>query len=95
MISDVRVVPGEGSTKGLMIYPNPTPNGRVRLAFTEQATIRDVMLTDMFGRLIKQWRSISDNTLNIGNLASGLYILNVITAKSGDQYSTTIMVKDY
>lgn len=93
--SDVRVVPGEGSTKGLMIYPNPTSNGRVRLVFTEQATIRDVLLTDMFGRLIKQWRSISDNTLNINNLESGLYILKVITAKSGDQYSTTIMVKDY
>lgn len=95
MISDVRVVPGEGSTKGLMIYPNPTSNGRVRLVFTEQTAVRDIMLTDMYGRLIKQWRSISDNTLNIDNLESGMYVLKVTTGKTGEKYSTTIMVTDY
>jgi hypothetical protein len=63
--------------------------------FNEQTSVRDMMLTNINSKLIQQWRSFHDNNLSLANLESGMYELKVITGKSGEQYSSTIMVTDY
>ena len=46
---------------------------------------RDVSLTDMNGRLIRQWAGITNNNLEINNITSGYYSLRVINRETGEQ----------
>ena len=53
---------------------------------------RDLILVDMYGKQVRQWRGVADNTLQIDNLGTGMYTLKVITRESGEQTTTKIIV---
>lgn len=91
-ISETRVVRGEGQNGNMIIYPNPSSNGRVMVVFDESKVIRDMLLVDMYGKQVRQWRGVSDNTLQIDNLVTGMYTLKVIARESGEQTTTKIIV---
>jgi Secretion system C-terminal sorting domain len=94
-ISGIRVVRGEGQEEKMIIYPNPSSNGRVMIVFNENKLVRDIILVDMYGKRVKQWRGLTDNTLEIENLTTGMYLLKVISKESGEQTSTKIVVSNY
>lgn len=94
-ISGIRVVRGEGQEEKMIIYPNPSSNGRVMIVFNENKLVRDIILVDMHGRRVKQWRGLTDNNLEIDKLTSGVYLLKVISRESGEQSSTKIVVSNY
>ncbi|MEJ8844762.1 T9SS type A sorting domain-containing protein [Lacibacter sp. H375] len=94
-ISGTRVVRGEGQDDKMIIYPNPSTNGRVMIVFSENKLVRDIILVDMYGKLVKQWRGVEDNSLEIDKLTSGMYLLKVISRESGEQTSTKIVVSNY
>lgn len=94
-ISGIRVVRGEGQEEKMIIYPNPSTNGRVMIVFNENKLVRDVILVDMYGKRVKQWRGLTDNNLEIDKLTSGMYLLKVISRESGEQTSTKIIVSNY
>ena len=79
----------------MIIYPNPSSNGRVMIVFNENKLVRDIILVDMHGRRVKQWRGLTDNNLEIDKLTSGVYLLKVISRESGEQSSTKIVVSNY
>mgnify|MGYP006174932067 FL=1 len=91
-ISETRVVRGEGQNGKMIIYPNPSSNGRVMVVFDDSKAIRDLILVDMYGKQVRQWRGVADNTLQIDNLGTGMYTLKVITRESGEQTTTKIVV---
>ncbi|HTH30255.1 MAG TPA: T9SS type A sorting domain-containing protein, partial [Lacibacter sp.] len=68
---------------------------RVMIVFSENKTARDIILVDMQGKLVKQWRAVFDNNLEVDNLKAGVYLLNVTNRESGEKTSTKIVVSNY
>lgn len=90
--SEIRAVKGDAQNKKTIIYPNPSVNGRVNLLFDVSASPRNIILTDAEGRILKEWKSISGNTLQIENLNKGIYLLKVFIAETGIQTVEKIIV---
>lgn len=92
--SEIRTVRGEGQPGNTIIYPNPSSNGKVNISFGQTPGTRDVSLTDMAGRITKQWNSISADNIEINNLAPGIYSLRVILRETGEQAAYKIIVNN-
>src|SRR6185436_4285155 len=54
--SFIRSVRGEAQKGKTIIYPNPSSDGKVNIIFEDVNAIRDVSVTDMSGRMIKQMK---------------------------------------
>jgi hypothetical protein len=76
--SDVRSVRGEAMAAKLLVYPNPSMDGKVSVVFEEGNGARNVMVSDMSGRMIKQYRNVSTNNISIEGLETGVYSIQVI-----------------
>jgi hypothetical protein len=77
MYSDTRMVKGVDQSGAVVVFPNPSADGQFSIVmdkFFEGACIR---LTDMNGRLVKEWSNITSGRLNISNVPSGMYTLQV------------------
>ncbi|MEO6070721.1 MAG: T9SS type A sorting domain-containing protein [Chitinophagaceae bacterium] len=76
--TDIRSVRGLGevSTK-MSLFPNPTANGKVNLLFENTVSKRDVIVSDISGRIVKQIKGVVSNSLVIDNLSEGVYSVQV------------------
>jgi len=83
--SEIRSVRGEGQAGQIILYPNPSSDGKVKVVFEDMSGTRDVSLTDMSGRVIKQWASVTTNNIEINNIPAGYYSLRVINRETGEQ----------
>jgi len=83
--SEIRSVRGEGQAGKVILYPNPSLDGSLKIVFEDMGGTRDVSLTDMSGRLVRQWAGITNNNLEINNITSGYYSLRVINRETGEQ----------
>jgi len=90
--SEIRSVRGEGQSGKTIVYPNPSNDGRVNIVFEETNVSRNVSVMDMSGRLIKQWRSVTNNNLTIDNLTPGMYSLRILAIETGEQTVEKIVV---
>ena len=68
-----------------IIYPNPSFDGRVSIAFDDKSGIRDIELMDMSGRMIRNWKGVNNNNLLLDNLNTGLYSLRITIRETGVQ----------
>lgn len=75
--SEVRSIPGLKQNGVVMIYPNPGVNGKINLLFSQQNGVKDVIVNDMNGRIVKQYRQVTDNNLTIEGLLSGFYTIKI------------------
>ncbi len=89
--SNIIAVRGETQPDKVTVYPNPS-GGSVNVIFETGDVARDVSLTDMMGRTIKQWRNVTANNLRIDNLNAGVYILRVINDETREQVVEKIIV---
>lgn len=89
--SEIRFVRGMGQTTGVLVYPNPSVNGQVNVLFDEPAK-RDIALLDNTGRMIRQWRGFNGNLLQIDNLHTGSYIIQVISADTRQKITRKFQV---
>ena len=84
-VSEIRSVTGElNGSKSIVIYPNPTTNGTATIVFENSISQRDVVLINVFGRTIKQWSSITSNTLTAEKLIPGVYTIRVTNKQTGE-----------
>jgi hypothetical protein len=90
--SEIRAVRGEGQAGKIIVYPNPSFDGKIKVVFEDVNGTRDVSLTDISGRLIKQWTGIANNNLEIDNMTPGYYSLRVIIRETGEQSIEKIVV---
>lgn len=90
--SEIRAVRGDSQKGNIIVYPNPSADGRVNVVFEDKKGIRDISLTDMNGRIVKQWKGITNNTLQIENLGTGIFALRVIMRETGNQSVEKIVV---
>ena len=90
----IRSVRGEGQKGKTIIFPNPSSDGKVNVVFEDKNANREVSLLDMNGRMIRQWKNIMNNTLQIENLVSGFYTLRIINSETGEQVVEKFVVKN-
>ena len=90
--SEIRSVQGIGQEARTIISPNPSANGRVSVTFQSANSKKDLQLTDMHGRMLKQWNAYSDNSLQITDLTPGIYQLRIVDRETGTQTVEKIMV---
>jgi hypothetical protein len=90
--SDIRTVRGIGSTKNLIVYPNPSGDGKINIVFEDQNTIRDVSITDIAGRLVKQVKGVTQNSLTIDNLKNGVYTIQVTNKETSHSSFEKIVI---
>ena len=91
--SPIRAVRAGGQKEKTIVYPNPSVDGRVNIVFTNVDAPRDVSLTDMNGRVIKQWKGVRTNNIQIENLQAGFYTVRILDTDSGEQIVEKIIVK--
>jgi len=90
----IRSVRGDGQKGKTIVYPNPSNDGKVNVVFEDKDVSRNVSLTDVNGRVIKQWKNVLSNTLQIENLLTGFYTLRIINSETGEQIVEKIVVKN-
>jgi hypothetical protein len=90
--SEIRTVRGEAQIGKIIVYPNPTMDGKVSVSFEDASVIREVSLMDMSGRVLKQWKAITSNNIMIENLTPGMYTLRVVVPETGAQAVEKIVV---
>ena len=83
--SPIRAVRQEVKKVKRSVYPNPSNDGRVNVVFADVNTIRDVSLMDMNGRVMKQWKGVANNNIQIDNLMAGFYTIRIIDTDTGEQ----------
>lgn len=75
--SDIKAVPGMEQKKSVVTYPNPGVDGKVNLLFSEIGSVKEVIVSDMNGRIVKQYRQVTENNLTIEGLQSGFYTIKI------------------
>ena len=81
--SEVRSVRGDGQNATTMVFPIPSTDGRVNVVFDDKNTTRDLTLIDMNGRVVRQWSTVRDNSIQIENLRTGIYSLRIHDTDAG------------
>ncbi len=90
--SEIRAVQGIVQMGRTIIAPNPSSNGQVNVIFETAGERRNLQLTDMVGRLVKQWNGYADNSLQLTGLQNGIYQLRIVDAATGAQSIEKIVV---
>lgn len=93
--SDIKSVRGEGQASRIILYPNPSSDGKIRVVFEDMNVTRDISLTDMSGRVVKQWDGVTNNNLEINNITAGFYSLRVISRETGEQSVEKMVVNKH
>lgn len=90
--SDIRAVRGEGQVGKTIVFPNPSFTGKVSIVFEDLTVSRDVILSDMAGRILKQWKGVTNNNIQLENLTPGMYSLKIVVPETGEQSVEKIIV---
>jgi len=90
--SDIKAVRGVEQAVKTVIYPNPSATGQVTVVFESHERMRDVVLYDMNGRVVKSWKNVTNNNISIENLLPGMYNLRITSVDTGEQTSEKIVV---
>lgn len=75
--TDIRAIRGEGAVGKVVLYPNPSSDGKVNVVFEDNTAIRDVIVNDMQGKVVRSFRGVSNNILVIEKLTTGFYTIKV------------------
>ena len=84
-LSDIRSVRGEGQNSSTIVYPNPSNDGKVNVVFEGDMAKRNITVQDMSGRIVKEWRSYTNNNIQIENLTPGFYTIRIVNIETGEQ----------
>jgi Secretion system C-terminal sorting domain len=90
--SEIRSVRGSGQTGKIIVYPNPSVDGKVNVLFDEANTSRSILLVDMNGRTMQNWNNYTANSLRIENLVAGFYRLQINNKETGEQSVLKVVV---
>lgn len=83
--SEIRAVRGDGQKGKTIVYPNPTNDGKVNIIFEDVNATRDVSVSDMSGRVVKQLKGITANNIMVDNLTAGIYTVRIVNNETSEQ----------
>lgn len=75
----------------MTVYPNPAKSGSMNVLFGSSA-VRHIVITDLNGRLVKQWNDYQNDNLMIGGLHTGMYILIATNKNTSEKLMQKIVV---
>jgi len=82
-VSDVRIVRSETQENKVMVFPNPSKDGNINILFDDSRANRDVIVSDMSGRIVKQYTGVTTSNLRVDNLMPGVYSLRIVNQSNG------------
>ena len=91
--SEVRSVRGEDQLSKIMVYPNPSNTGNINVMFDDASSLRDVFVTDVAGRVVKQYRNVNTNLLTIENLVDGYYTIQITNRTTAATTVEKVIIK--
>ncbi|RYG18300.1 MAG: T9SS type A sorting domain-containing protein [Chitinophagaceae bacterium] len=91
--SDVRLVRGEEGAGKVVVYPNPTNNGKVSIAFESNGE-RDITVHDMSGRVVKQLSKVTSSNVVIDGLTSGFYTIQTVDRRTSEVTREKLVVNN-
>jgi hypothetical protein len=91
--TDIRAVRGEGTTAKIVVYPNPSSDGKVNVVFEDNSGMRDIQVSDMQGKIVRSFKGIANNVLVIEQLTSGFYTIKVTNRSTTASSVQKIIVK--
>ncbi len=91
--SDIRAIRGEGTAAKIVVYPNPSADGKLNMVFEGNNEIRDVQVNDMQGRMVKSYQGITNNILVIEKLSSGFYTIKITNRNTAAISVEKVVVK--
>lgn len=92
--TEVRSVRGqEQAANKLLIFPNPSTDGNINLVFEERNVNRNITVSDITGRVVKQYHNITAGSLQVEGLQNGIYILLIANTTTGETAAEKIIIK--
>lgn len=91
--TDIRAIRGDGNLAKVVVYPNPSFDGKLNVVFEDNTAIRDVFVNDMQGKIVKSFRGISNNILAIEKLTSGFYTIKITNRATNASSVHKVVVK--
>jgi hypothetical protein len=91
-LSEVKMVRGEEASAGLTVFPNPSSTGKAMLVF-DNAAVRDIIVSDVSGRTVKQLSGITSANTVIDQLAGGFYNIQVADRTTNETTTVRLIVK--
>ncbi len=73
-VSTIKGIRGMQDNARMTVYPNPAQSGNMNVLFGSSA-VRNIVITDLNGKTLKQWNDYHDDNMVITGLRSGVYIL--------------------
>jgi hypothetical protein len=90
-VTAARGVRGLEEISKVTVYPNPGTSGNMNVLFGSSAT-RDIQITDLHGRLVKQWNNFRDDNMVISGLHTGVYMLIITNKATSERLAQKIVV---
>jgi hypothetical protein len=91
--TDIRAIRGDGNLAKVVVYPNPSSDGKVNIVFEDNSAIRDVIVSDMQGKIVRSFRGISNNILVVEKLTTGFYTLKVTNRATNASSVHKVVIK--
>lgn len=91
--SEIKAVRGISQLAALIIYPNPATGGKATLMFGDVQAKRDVLVSDISGRMVQQHREVAGNTFEITGLVPGFYSIKVIDKRTNTMQVEKLVVR--
>ena len=91
--SDIKAIRGESTVSKIVVYPNPSVDGKLNVVFEDNSGVRDVQVADMQGRIVKSFKGITNNILVIEKLTSGFYTIKVTNRTTAASSVEKVVVK--
>jgi hypothetical protein len=90
-VTAARGVRGLEEISKVTVYPNPGTSGNMNVMFGSSA-IRDIVITDLNGKVVKQWNSYRDDNMAIGGLRTGVYMLIITNKTTSEKLAHKLVV---
>jgi hypothetical protein len=89
--SDIKIVKGTTTLTDFIVYPNPS-TGNAKIVLTDVSEVFDVQVITPFGQVIKTQNMEKQNTIELNNLKSGMYMIRIVNNKTGETTSKKLSV---
>lgn len=90
--SNIRTVSGINSNSSLIVYPNPS-KGSATVTVSDLKGTFSVEIMDYTGKTIRNYKNINDNSITVGGLNTGIYLVRAKDLSTGNVYVQQLVVE--
>ncbi len=93
VLSNIITVNGIKSANNFIIYPNPGKGGMAGVLISDVSNPLTVRVIDNSGRVLKNFISVSKNSLSITGLQRGIYLIRLINQFNGEAITKKLIIE--